>query len=294
MSRSFGTSIGGSIGIALYLSQAISVAFYMVAFAEAFKPVYEWLAVTYELNLTPRRFSRPCTLLLILIMLTKGAGLGVRALWGVAIILGTSITLFMLGEGGESTQPGGLNLTARIDEADKFGTVFATCFPAFTGMIAGLGLSGDLKNPRRSIPLGTIGATLAGMVIYVLVAIKLAQSASPQALAANQFVMVDIAMWGPVIYIGLGAAALSSAIRVSFGGSQNAASPCPRQCTAYSQGESPAGERTGQHAGAGLRDLRVRYNCHGIRGDRKARLYCAYPQHVLHGNLRRALCGFLP
>ena len=39
VSRSFGTSIGGAIGLALYLSQAISVAFYMVAFAEAFGPV---------------------------------------------------------------------------------------------------------------------------------------------------------------------------------------------------------------------------------------------------------------
>ena len=212
MSRSFGTSIGGSIGIALYLSQAISVAFYMVAFAEAFEPVYEWLAATYELNLNPRRFSRPCTLLLILLMLTRGARLGVRALWGVAVILATTITLFMFGEGSESIQPGGLNLTARINDADSFGIVFATCFPAFTGMIAGLGLSGDLKTPRRSIPLGTIGATLAGMVIYVLVAIKLAQSASPGALAANQFIMVEIALWGPMIYIGLGAAALSSAI----------------------------------------------------------------------------------
>ena len=38
ISRSFGTSIGGSIGIALYLSQAISVAFYLVAFAAAFTP----------------------------------------------------------------------------------------------------------------------------------------------------------------------------------------------------------------------------------------------------------------
>ena len=212
MSRSFGTSIGGSIGIALYLSQAISVAFYMVAFAEAFKPVYEWLASTHGLNLNPRRFSRPCTLLLILLMLTKGAGLGVRALWGVAVILTTSIILFLFGESHESIQPAGLNITARIDEADRFGTVFATCFPAFTGMIAGLGLSGDLKNPRRSIPLGIIGATLAGMVIYVLVAVKLAQSASPEALGANQFIMVEIALWGPVIYIGLGAAALSSAI----------------------------------------------------------------------------------
>ena len=212
VSRSFGTSIGGSIGIALYLSQAISVAFYMVAFAEAFEPVYEWLAATYELNLNPRRISRPCTLLLVLLMLTRGAGLGVRVLWAVAAILAASITLFLAGESNEFIQPSTFNITARIDDADSFGIVFATCFPAFTGMIAGLGLSGDLKNPRRSIPLGTIGATLAGMVIYVLVAIKLAQSASPEALAANQFIMVEIALWGPMIYIGLAAAALSSAI----------------------------------------------------------------------------------
>ena len=212
LSRSFGTSIGGSIGIALYLSQAISVAFYMVAFAEAFVPVYEWLSATYELDLNPRRFSRPCTLLLIILMLTRGADLGVRALWAVAAILATSITLFLLGEGSESIRPEGLNITASIEVSDSFGRVFATCFPAFTGMIAGLGLSGDLKNPRRSIPLGTIGATVAGMVIYVLVAIKLATSATPEALDANQFIMVEIAVWGPAIYIGLGAAALSSAL----------------------------------------------------------------------------------
>ena len=53
ISRSFGTSIGGSIGIALYLSQAISVAFYLVAFAEAFEPVYEWVAATYAVDAEP-------------------------------------------------------------------------------------------------------------------------------------------------------------------------------------------------------------------------------------------------
>ena len=79
-------------------------------------------------------------------------------------------------------------------------------------MIAGLGLSGDLKNPQRSIPLGTIGATFVGMLVYALVAIKLAQSATPEALADDQFIMAQIALWGPAIYIGLGAAALSSAL----------------------------------------------------------------------------------
>ena len=61
ISRSFGTSIGGSIGIALYLSQAISIAFYLVAFAEAFEPVYEWAAATHGVEADPRWVSLPCT-----------------------------------------------------------------------------------------------------------------------------------------------------------------------------------------------------------------------------------------
>ena len=212
ISRSFGTSIGGAIGLALYLSQAISIAFYLVAFAEAFEPVYEWVAATYAVEADPRWVSLPCAVLLAVLMLIKGAGLGVRALWIVCAILGASIAAFLLGQAPESIRPDGLHLTARIEGGDAFGLVFATCFPAFTGMIAGLGLSGDLKNPQKSIPLGIIGATLAGMVVYALVAIKLAQSATPEVLAADQFVMAQIALWGPAIYMGLGAAALSSAL----------------------------------------------------------------------------------
>ncbi len=214
VSRSFGASIGGTIGIALYISQAISIAFYIVAFAEAFKPVYDWLATAHGINLDSRFVSLPGTVLIIALMLTKGADLGVRVLWVVCVILAASIAAFLLGEGHqqEALRPSGLNLTAIIENPDNFGTVFATCFPAFTGMIAGLGLSGDLKDPQKSIPLGTIGATLAGMLIYILVAIKLALSATPQVLADDYFVMAKIAIWGPAIYIGLGAAALSSAL----------------------------------------------------------------------------------
>ncbi len=212
ISRSFGTSIGGSIGIALYLSQAISVAFYLVAFAEAFQPVYEWASLEYQVDADPRWVSLATTVLLIVLMLVKGAGVGVGALWVVSAILGVSILSFLFGQGPETIRPVALHLTAKIEGPDAFGIIFATCFPAFTGMIAGLGLSGDLKNPQRSIPLGIIAATLVGMVVYSLVAIKLAQSATPDALNADQFIMAQIALWGPAIHIGLGAAAFSSAL----------------------------------------------------------------------------------
>ena len=212
VSRSFGPSIGGTIGITLYLAQAISIAFYMVAFAEALQPIYDWVAATYDWSLDRRWVSVPLTILLITLMLTKGADLGVWGLWAVSAILAVSIGAFLLGESPKEMQPAGLNITARIEEGDSFGTVFAVCFPAFTGMIAGLGLSGDLRNPQKSIPLGTIGATVVGMIIYAVVAVKLAQSATPEELAADQFVMTKIALWGPAIYVGLGAAALSSAL----------------------------------------------------------------------------------
>lgn len=224
VSRSFGTSIGGTIGIALYLSQAISIAFYMVAFASAFEPLLDELGNRYtdfKWIIDARWISIPSTLILIIIMLTRGANMGVSMLWLICAILAVSLSAFFLGRpdefitiGGESVRfrPETLNITEGIKDGDDFGTVFAICFPAFTGMIAGLGLSGDLKNPQRSIPLGTISATLAGMVIYILVAFKLCQSALPEFLANDDFIMAKISAWGPAIFIGLAAASLSSAL----------------------------------------------------------------------------------
>lgn len=238
VSRSFGTSIGGTIGFALFLSQAISIAFYMVALAAAFEPLFEFIRIKYELEnpINIRFLSIPCTIVLILLMLTKGANMGVSMLWVICGILAASLAAFFLG----SELPVGeiangidavdlpekltngdvpveqasksLDFNARIEDGDSFGRVFAICFPAFTGMIAGLGLSGDLRNPQRSIPLGTIAATVAGMVVYVLVAFKLAQSATPEQLADDKFIMAHISIWDKAIYIGLGAASLSSAL----------------------------------------------------------------------------------
>ena len=151
VSRSFGESIGGTIGIALYISQAISVAFYIVAFAEAFQPVYELVESTRGVRLDPRWVSLPCTIVILTLMLTKGADLGVQVLWVVSIILTASIAAFLLGKGPAEMdlRPEGLNLTATIQAPDSFGIVFATCFPAFTGMIAGLGLSGGPQKPSK-------------------------------------------------------------------------------------------------------------------------------------------------
>jgi len=210
ISRSFGTVVGGAIGVTLYISQAISVAFYMIAMSFAFKPVFAIIYNQYGFMPDVRMLSIPATLILIFIIIRKGANLGVSMLGVVTAILAISLTLFFMG--GPAEAPKSIDILGHIPQSDDFFKVFAIIFPAFTGMIAGIGLSGDLKNSRRSIPLGTLTATLVGMAVYILVVIKLAYSASPDSLAGDEFIMSKIAVWGPIIFIGLGAASLSSAI----------------------------------------------------------------------------------
>ncbi len=213
ISRSFGLNIGGSVGIALFLSQAISVAFYIVAFAQAFDPVISHAATSWGIDISDKRiFSIPTLILLAVLMLTKGADIGVKALYVVVATLAVSLFMFFLGSGSYDAPTGVDILTNRVEQPDPFFLVFAICFPAFTGMTAGVGLSGDLKDPKKSIPLGTLLATVIGMVTYVAIAYKLAISASPADLDADQLVMSKIAVWGPIIPIGLAAATISSAL----------------------------------------------------------------------------------
>jgi amino acid transporter len=270
ISRSFGIVIGSSIGIALYFSQAISVAFYIMAFAEAFSSLFDFLIQNYNLPravewllLQKQTVSIPALFILTAIVLTKGADLGVKALYVVVFTLFLSLIAFFIGD-TDYNQNNDLDIFANIyntqeeveipliedtttfepvpfedtssskypapilqpgqpQQANRqepilppisFFTVFAIIFPAFTGMTAGVGLSGDLAKPSRSIPLGTLAGTLTGMVIYFFIAFKLSASASPAALAdTTHLVMADIAWQGWwIIPIGLAAATISSAL----------------------------------------------------------------------------------
>lgn len=213
ISRSFGINIGAAIGVALYFSRAISVAFYVIAFAEAFDPVFEWIFNEFGILFTDKRLiSIPTFLVIILIMLKKGASMGMKALYLVVVILFVSLVFFFMGKTDYSVDSSYTYLSRTVENPDNFFYVFAIIFPAFTGMAAGVGLSGDLKDPKKSIPIGTVAATIAGMVIYLFIAFKLSMSASPADLVGDQLIMSDISIWGPIIPIGLAAATISSAL----------------------------------------------------------------------------------
>ncbi|MCF8362798.1 MAG: amino acid permease [Prolixibacteraceae bacterium] len=213
ISRSFGLNIGSTIGITLFLSQAISVAFYVIAFTESFEFLFNWVAGKYGFELPRQAVSIPAMAVLAVVILKKGASLGVKMLYFVVAILFISLILFFLGKTGYVPESGTGLSNLEFRNSGDFFMVFAIVFPAFTGMTAGVGLSGDLKKPSRSIPLGTTMATLSGMIVYFFVVYKLAISASPEDMVENQLVMAHIAIAGvAVIPLGLAASTMSSAI----------------------------------------------------------------------------------
>src|SRR6056297_3586622 len=213
ISRSFGLNIGSTIGIALYLSQAISVAFYVIAFTEAFEPVFNLLREDYGIYLPRQAISLPAMGILALLILKKGANMGVKALYFVVAILGFSLLMFFIGQ-TEYSETGRAGISGTpVRNYNEFFTIFAIIFPAFTGMTAGVGLSGDLKNPGKSIPKGTLLATFIGLIIYVFIAFKLVHSARPADMIDIQLIMSEIAYGGSIIIpLGLAASTISSAL----------------------------------------------------------------------------------
>jgi amino acid transporter len=215
ISRSFGLKIGTTIGITLFLSQTISIAFYIIAFAEAFQPLFDWWYAHFGFELPRQVISIPTLLLLAYVILYKGTGSGIKLLYGVNVILLISLLFFFLGNpidsGSDLSNIPGNNFG--FFNKSNFFVIFAICFPAFTGMTAGVGLSGDLRNPGKSIPFGTMAGTLTGFIIYILIVWKLSVSASQSDLIGDQLVMSRIALFGAIIIpLGLAACTSSSAM----------------------------------------------------------------------------------
>ena len=136
ISRSFGINIGAAIGVALFLSQAISISFYIIAFSEAFIPFGHYLNELYEMGplasiITDKKYIGLISMgLLSTLILFKGANLGIRALYVVACVIFLSLILFFFGENTIAWNQ--VNFFSSVDGSDDFFYVFTIIFPAFT------------------------------------------------------------------------------------------------------------------------------------------------------------------
>ena len=200
ISRSLGLEIGGAIGIPLYLSQATSVAFYIIGFSEALTITFPYISpVDVSVGL----------ILFFGFLAYVGAHFVIRIQYAILAMVGLAMVSFFSGTGEvwlTSAQVGG------SEPSLGFWEVFAVFFPAVTGIMVGVSMSGDLKHPGRDIPRGTLGAIGVTALIYAAVAVWLSMHADPEALRTDTLIMQKISRWPQLIILGVWASTLSSAL----------------------------------------------------------------------------------
>lgn len=211
ISRSLGVEFGGAIGVVFFLAQAISVAMYVIGFTEAFLNVFPSLGLSSTMVAT-------LTNAVVFVCVSIGAGWTIKVQYGILGALVLSLVSFFVGAIPEFSM-GQLqeNWGPSYPEGGNFFVMFALFFPAVTGIMAGVNMSGDLKSPSKSIPMGTIAAIAFTALIYLSMAMLFAGTRSSETLQRDSFVILDVA-WSPMlINVGIFAATLSSALGSMMG-----------------------------------------------------------------------------
>jgi len=146
----------------------------------------------------------------VALLAARGAGVALRLQLPIMAAIAVSLVALVFGATGTTNDT--IPLLVGTEGGDNFWVVFAVFFPAVTGIMAGVSLSGDLEKPSRAIPLGTIAAVLTGFVVYLIVPVILAASATSEELVSNNLIWFDIAgSLAPLILIGLWGAIFASA-----------------------------------------------------------------------------------
>ena len=211
ISRSLGVEYGGAIGVFFFLAQAISVAMYVIGFTEAFRAAFPQLGLSFRAVATLVNVA-------CFACVSIGAGWTIKVQYGILAILVASIGSFVAGAWPDLSMETFLgNVHPAYLEGESFFTMFALFFPAVTGIMAGANMSGDLRDPGRSIPSGTLSAIAVTGLVYGGMAFLLASSRPQEELIGDPFVVKEIAWSSLLINGGVFAATLSSALGSMMG-----------------------------------------------------------------------------
>ena len=221
ISRSLGIETGGAVGISLYFAQAISVALYTIGFAESVvKTNFPINLFGFSFNF--QDFNQTYVALVITVFVgvlaITSASIAIKAQYFIMAAIVLSLISFIFGGALPGIEPQMFNVpNPELPAVAPFWTVFAVFFPAVTGIMAGVNMSGDLKDPIKSIPTGTLAAVGTGYVIYMILPLFLAWRVDSATLIAEPLIMQKISLWGPAILLGVWGATLSSAIGSMLG-----------------------------------------------------------------------------
>ena len=219
LSRTLGLPMGGAIGIALFIGTALSISLYIIGFAESFLSIP---AIAGFLNLQPGiegyRIVGTAVIILLVVLAFISTSLAIKSQYLILGAILLSLISIFVGYFVHPELAPERPLLGMAQGDVSLEMVFAIFFPAVTGFTAGVAMSGDLKDPKKSIPLGTIMAITVGFVIYMTLAITFACFVDREYLINDTNIVIKIG-WIPALVIaGIWGATLSSALGGILGG----------------------------------------------------------------------------
>lgn len=254
ISRALGPEFGGSIGVMFFVANIFSSALYCIGFTEALTdnfgdngffvhnssfhlpsdrwPVFGYSSAVLFLCLVvciigAQMFAKTQLIIFLIVMVSIISAM-------VSFIIHPPKTVPIVEECAECTaEYTGFNVETfqnnlyanyTVDYSTKkvqtFVSVFAVIFNGCVGIMAGANISGDLKNPSKAIPVGTLGALFYTAVIYVILIFMIAFTCSRDLLIYNYNFLQDISSCPPLIAVGIFASTLSAALSALIGGSR--------------------------------------------------------------------------
>ena len=219
LSRSLGMAMGGAIGIALFIATALSISLYIVGFTENFlgiEPIADFFGMSGTTN--DIRIIGSFVIIILIILALRSTSLVIKTQYFILAAIFLSLISIAIGffiyvpveTEGVLLSPSSNNVS--------FEFLFAIFFPAVTGFTAGVAMSGDLKNPGKDIPSGTLASIIVGFFVYVFLAIGIALFIDRNLLINDSNFLMTIAWFSPLVILGVWGATLSSALGGILGG----------------------------------------------------------------------------
>ena len=240
ISRSLGPEFGGSIGIVFYLGFVFNTGMNAVGLIDCLDQNFgsksgNWSNVLRE-GFWWQYLWATIVLLICTAICLAGSSIFARASNGLLVVLliaTLSIPVSALIQTPFTVPKAGIEFTglsvttlkqnllpkftkhaagSQLDTKENFQDLFGILFPATGGIFAGASMSGDLRNPSKSIPRGTLYGLALTFVFYTLVILAMAASITRPSLYNNVNVIQDTNVSGILILLGEFATTFFSAL----------------------------------------------------------------------------------
>ncbi|XP_068084944.1 solute carrier family 12 member 8 isoform X2 [Anabrus simplex] len=216
-----GSRFGGALGLLYVFGQAVGCALYVLGFGESMAGL-----VGLESPWAQRGFASAAVLLLGVINIA-GVKWVVKLQFVLLLILLLAGLDFAVGsfvhtntaEGFDGWMSGNLVNNTFPDYHDNYSwfTVFGVFFPTVTGIMAGINMSGDLRNPSGDIPNGTLAAIGTGTFLYLLFVLVLGSTCQRATLLNDFMIAAKVSAIQVLLLAGLYVSSMSSCLAAMYG-----------------------------------------------------------------------------